>query len=412
MRVLIADDDAPSRLLLCAAVARLGHECAEASDGEEALARFHEIQPDVVITDLEMPRLDGAGLVRRIRSAPDVAYAFVVVVTAQSDEGKTRDAMEAGADDLILKPIQPADLERKLIAAQRVTTLHRRLHRDARQDALTGVGNRLRLAEDVVALCGRVDRYGHAYCAVLLDVDHFKGYNDGAGHQSGDEVLRAVAEALAATIRSGDTLYRYGGEEFLVLLPEQTLDGAALAAERLRAAVEALDLRHPGGGAVTVSAGVAGLGTGACTPEDVFELADRALYRAKQEGRNRVAVEEVAEAARADGRIRLLVVGIDRAPPAGAEGTIEVVGQARGREEAVSLAGMRRPDVVLLDFDTLGGAAQDIREAVPGARLVAISADDSPAAQLDMSRAGAVGNLLKDAPDEELVRVIRSAYRF
>jgi diguanylate cyclase (GGDEF)-like protein len=412
MRVLIADDDAPSRLLVCAAVERLGHECAEAGDGEEALARFHELGPDVVITDLEMPLLDGAGLVRHIRSAPDVAYAYVVVVTAQSDEAKTRDAMEAGADDLILKPIQPADLERKLIAAQRVTSLHRQLHRDARQDALTGIGNRLRLAEDIVALCGRVDRYGHAYCVVLLDVDRFKGYNDGAGHRSGDEVLRAVAEALAATIRSGDTLYRYGGEEFLVLLPEQSLEGATLAAERLRAAVEALGLEHPEGGAVTVSAGVAGLGSPACTPEQLFELADRALYRAKSEGRNRVAVEQVVEPDRGGGRIRLLVVGVDRAPPAGADDAIEVVGQARGRDDAVELAGKKRPDVVLLDFDKLAVALGDIRQAVPGARIVTMSADDGPGTQMDMSRAGAVGTLLSTAPDEEIVRVIRSASRF
>src|SRR6185437_4340967 len=128
------------------------------------------------------------------------------------------------------------------------------------------------------------DRYGHAYCAALLDVDHFKGYNDGAGHQAGDGVLRAIADALASTIRSGDTLYRYGGEEFLVLLPEQTLEGATLAAERLRAAVEGLALEHPDGGTVTVSVGVAGLGDRSCTPPQVFELADRALYQAKQDG--------------------------------------------------------------------------------------------------------------------------------
>jgi PleD family two-component response regulator len=243
MRVLIAEDDAPSRLLLCSTVQRLGHECVEAADGDEALERFHETHPEVVITDLEMPGLDGATLVRRIRSAPDVAYAYVMVVTAQSDEALARDAMEAGADDLVIKPVDPADLERQLIAAQRVTVLHRRLHRDARQDALTGVGNRLRLTEDVAALRGRVDRYGHVYCAALIDVDHLKGYNDGLGHQAGDEVLRAIAGALAGTIRSGDMLYRYGGEEFLALLPEQSIEGATLAAERLRAGEELLPPR-------------------------------------------------------------------------------------------------------------------------------------------------------------------------
>src|SRR6185436_18734637 len=104
MRVLIAEDDAPSRLLLCAAVERLGHECVEAGDGDEAFARFQETVPEVVITDLEMPGLDGAALVRQIRSAHDVAYAYVMVLTAQSDEATARDAMEAGADDLVLKP--------------------------------------------------------------------------------------------------------------------------------------------------------------------------------------------------------------------------------------------------------------------------------------------------------------------
>jgi len=215
----------------------------------------------------------------------------VLVLTAESDEGQARAAMEAGADDIVIKPLDPAELERKLIAARRVTGLHRRMHSDARQDTLTGVGNRLRLAEDLDALCGRVARYGHAYCVALLDVDHFKELNDSAGHRAGDEVLRRIAAALAQTIRRGDALYRYGGEEFLVLLPEQTLDGAKLAGERLRACVEELALEHPAGGIVTASVGVAGLGSQACSPDELFELADRALYRAKEGGRNKVEVE-------------------------------------------------------------------------------------------------------------------------
>jgi two-component system chemotaxis response regulator CheY len=291
MKVLIAEDDPGSRLLLAAAVERLDHECLTAEDGHAAAEIFAEQHPEVVITDLSMPGLDGSELVSRIRSTPDAPYAYVVVVTAQADEDRARAAMEAGADDLVIKPLDPAVLERKLIAAQRVTELHRRMHSDARLDTLTGIGNRLRLAEDLDTLCGRVTRYGHAYCVALLDVDHFKALNDSAGHRAGDDVLREVAAALARTIRRGDTLYRYGGEEFLVLLPEQTLAGAELAAERLRAAVEALGLEHPGGGAVTASVGVAGLGSAACSPDELFELADRALYRAKEGGRNRVEVE-------------------------------------------------------------------------------------------------------------------------
>jgi two-component system chemotaxis response regulator CheY len=421
MKVLIAEDDPSSRLLLSAAVERLGHDCIAAEDGDVAAALYTEQHPGVVITDLSMPGLDGSELVSRIRSAPDAPYAYVLVLTAQADEAQARAAMEAGADDLVIKPLDPAELERKLIAAQRVTGLHRRMHADARQDTLTGVGNRLRLAEDLDALCGRVSRYGHAYCVALLDVDRFKALNDSAGHRAGDDVLGQVAGALAKTIRRGDTLYRYGGEEFLVLLPEQTLDGAKLAGERLRSCVEELALEHPTGGTVTASVGVAGLGNAGCSPDELFELADRALYRAKEGGRNRVEVEVAGEPDRDDRAVRLLIAsagdatGALNAALAGADG-VQVVGTSDGADQAVAMTGMRRPDVVLLDFDmpASGGyrAATSIREAQPDVRIIAVSADESPGAQLDMTRAGAVGHLARGAAGEEIARTVRSAFRF
>jgi len=290
VNVLIADDDASTRLLVSSAVERLGHRCAVALDGADAWRRYQEELPEVVITDWDMPGMDGTALTRAIRGHATGAYAYVLVLTGAADEHAARVTMEAGADDLTIKPLDPPELERKLIAAGRVTALHRRMHADARHDALTGIGNRLRLAEDLAALCGRVERYGHVYCVALFDVDDFKAYNDVAGHLAGDAMLRGVAGALRGSIRSGDTLYRYGGEEFLVLLPEQSLDSAELAAERLRAAVEALALTRPEGGTVTVSAGVAGFDRTPCTPDELLELADKALYRAKAEGRNRVHV--------------------------------------------------------------------------------------------------------------------------
>ncbi len=423
MRVLIADDEPGTRMLIAATLQRLGHDVVEAGTGDEALRMYVQDPPEVVITDLAMPgAIDGSGLISRVRALPDTAYAYVMVVTGSADEEIARSAMEAGADDLVLKPLDPADLERKLIAAARVTTLHRRLHRDARQDPLTGIGNRLRLAEDVEALCGRVARYGHAYCAALIDVDRFKEYNDAAGHLPGDDVLRAVADALAGSIRSGDTLYRYGGEEFLVLLPEQTLDTAAQAGERLRQAVEALALPRPGGGAVTVSVGVAGMGDASCTPEELFELADKALYRAKERGRNRVEVQPVGVEAPGEKPIRLLVADDDEGTRlmlsaiAGRDPGLELVGAAEDADEAIQMATARRPDVVLLDFDMPGGggvrAAIDIREALPGVRIVAFSAYDDPNAQLDMTRAGAIGYLVKGADDAEITRTIRSAYKW
>jgi PleD family two-component response regulator len=228
-----------------------------------------------------------------------------------------------------------------------------------------------------------------------------------------------VASSLRDTVRTGDTVYRYGGEEFVVLLPEQTLAGAEQAAERLRAAIEALALPHPGGGSVTVSIGVAGLGDGACAPDALFETADQALYAAK-EGRNRVHAQTVA--ATAERRVRVAIADDDEsvrltlgAMLAHADG-LELVGEAADAPTAAALAATRRPDVVLLDFDMPGGggtrAATEIREACPTARIVALSADSTPGAQLDMSRAGAVGYLVKGAPPEDIERAIRSAARW
>jgi len=421
MDVLIADDDAGTRLLVSAAVEQLGHRCSVAEDGTEAWRRYQDELPDVVITDWQMPGMDGTALARAIREHAGSPYAYVVVLTGAADDTAARLSMEAGADDLLIKPLELAQLERKLIAAARVTALHRRLHDDARHDGLTGLGNRLRLAEDLDVLCGRIARYGHLYSIVLLDIDDFKGYNDGAGHRAGDDALRSVARALDRQIRTGDALYRYGGEEFLVLLPEQPIESAMLAAERLRAAVEALALPHPAGGVVTVSGGVAALTEPGCGPEQLFELADRALYRAKEAGRNRVEALRGDDAVQ-DRAIRLLVADDDPSTRLvlsaliGRQADLELVGEAEDATQAIELAARRRPDVVVLDFDMPGGggaaAAAAIREANPTTRVVALSADGSAGAQYDMSRAGAVGYVVKGAPEEEILRVIRSSARW
>ena len=166
------------------------------------------------------------------------------------------------------------------------------LFEDSRRDGLTGLSNRRRQDEDLEVLAGRADRYGHGFSVGLFDVDRFKAYNDGAGHQAGDEVLRAVAAELTRQCRSDDAVYRYGGEELLVVFPGQTAETATIGAERMRAAIEALAIPHPGlepGAVITVSGGVAcfepGQPTGVGT---LLEHADAALYEAKSGGRNRV----------------------------------------------------------------------------------------------------------------------------
>lgn len=163
----------------------------------------------------------------------------------------------------------------------------------ARIDPLTGLGNRLRLNDDLASMTAHLARYEGVCAVVLLDLDQFKGYNDSLGHLAGDAALQAVATALQVTTRASDTVCRFGGEEFVVLMPEQDIDGAARAAERIRAAVERLDLRYQttaGPQVLTISAGVALLGrTAALDADGALRAADAALYCAKGMGRNRVA---------------------------------------------------------------------------------------------------------------------------
>jgi diguanylate cyclase (GGDEF)-like protein/PAS domain S-box-containing protein len=172
--------------------------------------------------------------------------------------------------------------------------LNAALAEQARRDPLTGLGNRLRLEEDLAIYDARRVRYGHSYCVLLCDLDRFKALNDRQGHQAGDRVLCAVADTLERESRTSDAVYRYGGEELLVLLAEQTLEGALIVCERMREAVHALGLAHPDNEArvVTISIGAAACPHGAHTdPTDAIRRADRALYAAKAQGRNRVVTD-------------------------------------------------------------------------------------------------------------------------
>ncbi|MDQ3945340.1 MAG: sensor domain-containing diguanylate cyclase [Actinomycetota bacterium] len=174
----------------------------------------------------------------------------------------------------------------------RLEGLNAELARLACTDPLTQLRNRLSLGQDLAVLHARASRYGSGYCLAVVDVDHFKAYNDTYGHQAGDEALRMVADTLVATLREADSVYRYGGEEFLVTLPEQDLASGTIAGERARLAVEERRLPYRVGGVegvVTVSAGVAAWRPGdQAFPEDVLKAADSALYQAKSAGRNRV----------------------------------------------------------------------------------------------------------------------------
>jgi two-component system chemotaxis response regulator CheY len=307
LSVLIAEDDAVSRRILQRAVEQYGHTCLAAADGQGAWAQFQRQPVDVVISDWVMPGYDGPALCELVRGHSESVYTYFILLTGLTDKAHFLKGMEAGADDYLTKPFDREELQARLLAAGRVMELHRRLGQQnadlaalnqalfdsARTDPLTGLGNRLRLWEDLQLVLARAERYGHQYAVALCDVDHFKKYNDQYGHQAGDLALRTVAQSIAGCCRQGDAAYRYGGEEFLVLLPEQDRLGATIALNRIRQAVQSLGIPHAGNpiGVVTLSAGIA-LAERAAVPsaEALLSRADAALYEAKDAGRNRVVL--------------------------------------------------------------------------------------------------------------------------
>jgi diguanylate cyclase (GGDEF)-like protein len=304
MNVVVVDDDPVVRLILAKAVTGLGHVSMPAETGQGALELVENKPVDVVVSDWMMPGMTGLELCQRIRARDAIEYVYFVLVTALDDTEHALAGFAAGVDDCLVKPVRPFDLQTRLMVAERVTDLHRRLAErqrglertnvemaaTARMEPLTGLGNRLKMAEDLEIFRSRRDRYHEPFGVALFDIDHFKSLNDTAGHLAGDQALRQVAAVIRRELREADMAYRYGGEELLVVLPAGVRRVAA-AAERIRKAVEHAGIPHPGRPGpetvVTLSVGVAAAEGDA----DAFlRAADSALYKAKSEGRNRMAV--------------------------------------------------------------------------------------------------------------------------
>jgi two-component system chemotaxis response regulator CheY len=302
VKILIVDDDPASRRLLVANLTWAGHEVIEASDGEQGWAVFQREATRLVITDWMMPALDGTSLISRIRAAPAAGYTYVILLTALGDKPQVITGLEAGADDYLTKPFDPDELlarvatgERLLRHEARLAAAQRQAEQLAMRDALTGLLNRRAIEDQARAELNRLRRGTGAASLILLDLDHFKTINDTHGHAAGDEALRQVARLLEQQLRSYDQVGRWGGEEFLVLLPDASLEEACRVAERLRAGLAGLLISLDGSALVQVSAS---LGVATLTAEraqsvaleQLLDEADRALYCAKRDGRNRVSV--------------------------------------------------------------------------------------------------------------------------
>jgi diguanylate cyclase (GGDEF)-like protein len=300
--VLLVDDEPVNLALIKRRLEWEDYEVHTAADGREAVARARELIPDLVILDVMMPVMDGLQACRLLKDDPATRDIPVIFLSALDDmETKVR-GLALGANDYISKPFRAEELVARVRVAIRLKRERDRLREsaeDARRraeaasemsmtDALTGLLNRFGLRRSLQREYAEARRYARPLACLMIDLDHFKHVNDTYGHAAGDAALMQVARVLTESVRASDVVCRYGGEEFLVLAPETSAEGARALGEKIRAAAT---LRFFGDGThafpLTFSVGVAELGAGE-SANDLIARADHALYNAKERGRNRV----------------------------------------------------------------------------------------------------------------------------
>jgi len=303
--ILLVDDqaiiyEAVRRMLSSAGDIEL-HYC---QDGAKALQMAAELNPDVILQDLVMPDVDGLMLVKFYRASSQTCDVPVVVLSSKDEAATKAEAFTCGANDYLVKlPDQIEMLARLRYHAKAHAALMERnaaleeLKRISSTDGLTGLHNRRHFDETLDHELKRARREKQPLSLLLLDVDHFKQFNDHYGHPAGDVCLQQVASALKATVvRPGDLAARYGGEEFVAILPSTDAAGALKVAEAVRCAISDLGIEHgfsSAGNVVTVSVGAATvIPDEKSHAETLIGAADQALYQAKESGRNRVMMRE------------------------------------------------------------------------------------------------------------------------
>lgn len=300
--VLIAEDNALLRRILETNLREIGCDVVAAADGREALTILTRSCYPLIITDWVMPGMDGPQLCRAVRNLALDHYTYIILLTSQDSKESVIKGLEAGADEYLVKPVDPAELTVRLNTARRILDLEGSLkqsleenRRLSMRDPLTGIYNRRYLDDRLPQEVRRTFRYERSLSVVMFDIDHFKQVNDTYGHHAGDQVLRGCAASVLGGVRENiDWPARYGGEEFVVVLPETDLVGAMIVAERLRRRIEShITLIRSGSLSVTASFGVASFSPpdqkeDLTVAEVLLDCADNCLYQAKGEGRNRV----------------------------------------------------------------------------------------------------------------------------
>jgi len=301
MKVLIVDDSSACLVLARARLEQDGLDVICADSGQAGLDSARREKPDLILLDMDMPDLSGVEVCRALKADRDLRMTPVVFLTATADTQQKVAALDSGAVDYITKPFDAFELRARVRAVLRTKRLQDLLIEHASIDPLTELPNRRALMQRLQEVWGRIQRRGGMVSLIMADIDHFKRVNDRYGHSAGDELLRRIAAAITHECRQTDFPGRYGGEEFLVVVPDEEVAAAAKLAERCRRSIENTRFRvgeSPVG--VTASFGVADSQV-ADSLEDLIELADQSLYGAKEAGRNCVVPTPSVGAAGAAG---------------------------------------------------------------------------------------------------------------
>ncbi|MDP9014155.1 MAG: diguanylate cyclase [Pseudomonadota bacterium] len=307
--ILLAEDDPVTRMLMTRFLKKAGYEVDAVSDGAEAFDRMMQRYYPILVSDWEMPGMDGVALCKAVRNMQLDGYVYALLLTARDAKEHIIAGLEAGADDYLIKPVHEPELIARLNAGRRILALEHSL-RAANQrnrvlsitDDLTGAYNRRYLMEQLPREVERCRRYAYPLTVIMCDIDHFKRINDEKGHSVGDDVLQQFMGRVQASVRTNsDWIARYGGEEFLMVLPETEFTAGVSVAEKVRAIVGSAPFSTRAGEAcVTASFGVAA--TGPDGPDILLKMdalikaADQCLYRSKQEGRNRTTSVQIPNA--------------------------------------------------------------------------------------------------------------------
>jgi diguanylate cyclase (GGDEF)-like protein len=298
-RVLVVDDDDDGLYILKLLLSKMKYEVHTAKDGEEALHKAEALVPDIILLDVMMPKLNGFEVCKRVKATPEGMYIPIILLTAKSELMSKIEGLDCGADEYLTKPYDMSELTARIRSMLRIKQLNDSLRNANKQleelsvtDELTKLYNRRYINKKLEDEFRRAQRYKRPMSCVMFDADHFKSVNDTYGHKFGDLVLKEISAIIQETVRLVDICGRFGGEEFIAILPDTDLDNALILGERIRKKVEAHEFKDENHTIhKTISIGISSAPDELIKDEfQLVEWSDKALYHAKNNGRNKVVL--------------------------------------------------------------------------------------------------------------------------